>query len=79
MAAASRSLDIDTGGGEFLERLGARPGAVIATEGHPPNVPVAARRPSPLGVAVVHARSAPDNIDQRRDIAARGRIRPSLP
>jgi SAM-dependent methyltransferase len=59
-----RTLDIDTGGGEFLERLAPAPRSVVATEGHPPSVGVAARRLAPLGITVVHAASAPDNVDQ---------------
>jgi SAM-dependent methyltransferase len=59
------SLDIDTGGGEFIERLAPVPGFLVATEGHAPNVPAAARRLAPLGIAVVQAESAPDNVDQQ--------------
>lgn len=59
-----RTLDIDTGGGEFLQRLGPLPGHVVATEGYAPNVTVAGERLASLGVAVVHAESAPDNVDQ---------------
>jgi SAM-dependent methyltransferase len=58
------TLDIDTGGGEFLERLAPAPRSVVATEGHPPNVRVAARRLAPLAITLVQARSAPDNVDQ---------------
>jgi SAM-dependent methyltransferase len=61
------SLDIDTGGGEFIERLRPVPGLLVATEGYVPNVVVAARRLTPFGIAVVHARSAPDNVDQADD------------
>jgi SAM-dependent methyltransferase len=64
IADSRMTLDIDTGGGEFLERIAPRPGAVVATEGHPPNVSVAGRRLAPLGIPVVQARSAPDNVDQ---------------
>jgi SAM-dependent methyltransferase len=59
-----RLLDIDTGGGEFLSRLVPTSTRVVATEGHPPNARVAAERLRPHGFSVVHARSAPDNIDQ---------------
>jgi SAM-dependent methyltransferase len=58
------SLDIDTGGGEFIERSSPMPGFLVATEGYAPNVPVAASRLAPLGIAVVHAESAPDNVEQ---------------
>ena len=45
-----------TGGGERFSRLcdGYR-GTAVATEGWPPNVPVAAARLAPMGVQVVHA------------------------
>lgn len=65
--AAERSrlaLDIDTGGGEFIERLGFRPRSFVATEGYAPNVDLAANRLAPLGIPVVRAASAPDNVDQ---------------
>src|SRR5947207_4665362 len=61
---ADRLLDIDTGGGESLSRLAPTRTRVVATEGHPPNVPVAADRLRPHGFSVVAARSAPDNVDQ---------------
>jgi SAM-dependent methyltransferase len=64
IATSELTLDIDTGGGEFLERVAPARGTVVATEGHPPNVQVAARRLAPLGITVVHAASAPDNVDQ---------------
>jgi SAM-dependent methyltransferase len=66
VATSELTLDVDTGGGEFLERVAPVCGTVVATEGHPPNVPVAARRLAPLGIAVVHAASAPDNVDQSK-------------
>ena len=45
-AAGARSmLDMGTGGGEFLSRLDLRPPRTVATEGWPPNVTVAGRRP----------------------------------
>jgi hypothetical protein len=64
IADSRLTLDVDTGGGEFLEQVGPAPGTIVATEGHPPNVAVAGRRLVPLGVAVVQAASAPDNVDQ---------------
>jgi len=64
MRGSKLALDVDTGGGEFLERMGPVHGSVIATEGHPPNVIVAARRLTPLGIPVVQTASAPDNVDQ---------------
>ena len=49
-------VDMGTGGGERFSRLcdGYR-GTAVATEGWPPNVPVAAARLAPMGVQVVHA------------------------
>jgi SAM-dependent methyltransferase len=46
-------LDMDTGGGEFLSSLQPLPPVTIATEGYPPNVPVAKARLGPLGVEVI--------------------------
>ena len=45
-------LDLGTGGGEFLSRLQPLPDVACATEGYPPNVPIARRRLQPLGVRV---------------------------
>jgi SAM-dependent methyltransferase len=45
-------LDLDTGGGEFLAGLQPIPPETCATEGFPPNVPVAKARLEPLGVKV---------------------------
>jgi SAM-dependent methyltransferase len=64
MGTATRAVDIDTGGGEFLGRMAPFPGFVVATEGHAPNVPIAAELLAPLGVPVVEAQSAPDNVEQ---------------
>jgi len=61
---SDRALDIDTGGGEFLERLRAPHSDLVATEGYGPNVAVAAERLALLRIPVVHAASAPDNADQ---------------
>jgi len=63
IATSELTLDIDTGGGEFLERVAPARGTVVATEGYPPNVQVAARRLVPLGIMVVQAVSAPDIVD----------------
>jgi SAM-dependent methyltransferase len=46
-------LDMGTGGGEFLTSLSHLPAETTATEGYPPNVPVARGRLEPLGVNVV--------------------------
>lgn len=45
-------LDMGTGGGELLSKLQPFPEKVCATEGYPPNVPVAKERLEPLGVEV---------------------------
>ena len=46
-------LDLGTGGGELLSSLRPLPRRTYATEGYPPNVPVAKRRLEPLGVEVI--------------------------
>ena len=46
-------LDMGTGGGELLSTLAPLPPHTFATEGFPPNVPVAHQRLDPLGVQVV--------------------------
>jgi SAM-dependent methyltransferase len=74
--AASRAtsmLDMGTGGGEFLSARRRAAGRNVATEGWPPNVPIAAARLAPLGVAVVHDEGAVDNLDQEAG-PARGRL-----
>jgi SAM-dependent methyltransferase len=50
--SAKSLLDLDTGGGEFLEGLQPLPPGTCATEGYPQNVPVAKARLEPLGVKV---------------------------
>jgi SAM-dependent methyltransferase len=70
-ASAGAMLDMGTGGGERLAALGHRPPRTVATEGWPPNVPTAARRLRPLGVAVVQDEGAADNSAQD---PARGRL-----
>jgi len=45
-------LDLGTGGGEFLASLAPLPPHTRATEGYPPNLPVARERLEPLGVTV---------------------------
>ena len=51
--AAASLLDLGTGGGERLSRLGPFPPLAVATEAYGPNVPIATRRLHPLGVRVV--------------------------
>ena len=70
-ANAATMLDMGTGGGERLSRLEHRPERTVATEGWPPNVPVAARRLRPLGVPVVQDEGAADNVAED---PARGRL-----
>jgi SAM-dependent methyltransferase len=54
LAGARSALDMGTGGGEALLRLvGVLPGDTVATEGWPPNVPVARRNLSPQGIEVM--------------------------
>lgn len=50
--SARSVLDMGTGGGEFLEKLQPFPEQLAATEGYPPNVPIAKERLEPLGVTV---------------------------
>ncbi len=45
-------LDMGTGGGEFLASFAPLPALTAATEGYPPNLPVARARLTPLGVMV---------------------------
>jgi SAM-dependent methyltransferase len=46
-------LDMGTGGGELLASMAPLPNDTWATEGYPPNLPVARARLAPLGVRVV--------------------------
>ncbi|MFT3891767.1 MAG: hypothetical protein QM730_09060 [Anaerolineales bacterium] len=46
-------LDMDTGGGEMLSSFMPLPKNTYATEGYPPNVPIARNRLKPLGVKVI--------------------------
>jgi SAM-dependent methyltransferase len=55
IACTDGLLDVDTGGGELLASLGPLPQGTWATEGWPPNIPVARRRLEPLGVTVLPA------------------------
>ncbi len=54
---AKRFLDMETGGGEFLSSLQPLPEASFATEGYPPNVPVAKKRLEPIGLTVLAVES----------------------
>lgn len=54
LVGAGSALDLGTGGGEvLLELLDALPGDTVATEGWPPNIPVAASSLSAHGIPVV--------------------------
>lgn len=50
LARSTRALDIDTGGGEVLAALAPFAGSVVATEGYPPNIPVAGAALERVGV-----------------------------
>lgn len=63
MQAADRVLDHGTGGGEVLSELGLPRRLLIATEAHPPNVPVAAARLAPKGIPVVQIHGGTFNIN----------------
>lgn len=52
LAGAKSFLDLGTGGGERLASLVPLPSDTPATEGYPPNIPVARARLEPLGVRV---------------------------
>ena len=52
MGSATAVLDMGTGGGELLAELLPVDARVCATEGYPPNLPVARERLEPLGVSV---------------------------
>ncbi len=69
-AAAQAMLDMGTGGGELLAGLAARAPVTVATEAWAPNVPVAAARLAPLGIAVVQVARSPG---QRRPAGRRRR------
>lgn len=53
LRGARAALDLQTGGGEVLAEAGAHPPLMVATEGWPPNLLVAAARLRPLGVVVL--------------------------
>jgi SAM-dependent methyltransferase len=71
-AAHARSLlDMGTGGGEWLARLTPHPPRTVATEGWPPNVPVAAQRLRQAGIRLVQDEGAANNTAEDPD---RGRL-----
>jgi SAM-dependent methyltransferase len=57
MKTSKRFLDMGTGGGELLSTLQPFPDSSYATEGYPPNVPIARNRLEPLGVKVLQVES----------------------
>lgn len=61
-AQAHTMLDVGTGGGEFLSALLPLPPRTLATEAYGPNVRVAHRRLSPLGVPVVQLDDKEGNL-----------------
>ncbi len=70
-ADAASLLDMGTGGGEWLAKLTPHPPRTVATEGWPPNVPVAARRLRHGGIPVVQDEGAADNTAED---PSRGRL-----
>ncbi len=52
--SAGTLLDIGTGGGELLSSVSPLPALTYATESYPPNVEIARKNLSPLGVEVVY-------------------------
>ena len=59
LATVSSALDIDTGGGELLARIGKLPPTMVATESWPPNVAVAKERLARIGVRLVETSTEP--------------------
>jgi SAM-dependent methyltransferase len=59
-APDSTALDLQTGGGEVLSSIPIKPTRVVATEGWKPNVEVACRNLSGLGVQLVESNSISD-------------------
>src|SRR5438552_17584932 len=60
---AASMLDMGTGGGEWLSNR-RHATCTVATESWLPNVPIAAARLGPLGIAVMQDEGAVDNADQ---------------
>jgi SAM-dependent methyltransferase len=67
-ARASWMLDLQSGGGEMLAGLPRVPQLMVATEGYPPNVVVAARRLRPRGAHVVAAQDAGPTLPFRDEV-----------
>lgn len=66
LGGATSVVDIGTGGGELLSSLRPLPRNTLATEGYPPNIPVALRRLKPLGVEVIEACSDDNDMLPQR-------------
>ncbi|HVE91133.1 MAG TPA: SAM-dependent methyltransferase [Actinomycetota bacterium] len=64
IGGSRRFVDLGTGGGEALSRMGPFPAVSFATEAYAPNVGVAAGILRPLGVCVLAVDGAPDNDAQ---------------
>lgn len=60
LSEANSLLDLDTGGGEFLDSFVSLPPKTCATEGYGPNVPVAKRRLASRGVPVFEVDKSKD-------------------
>ncbi len=57
LKTAKSLLDMGTGGGEFLSSIGPLPEKAFATEGYPPNLPIARSKLEPLGIKVLEIKS----------------------
>lgn len=53
LAQVGRALELQTGGGEFLDGIDRLPEVMVATEGWPPNLALARARLGPRGVTVL--------------------------
>lgn len=63
LEGADSALDLGTGGGEvLLDLLGALPADTIATEGWPPNLPVATANLGPHGIPVLAYDAESDHV-----------------
>jgi uncharacterized protein YbaR (Trm112 family) len=63
LRGAGSVLDLGTGGGEHLDRLGPLPPFAVATEAHAPNVSLAAERLVPSGVRLLQVDSNTHHAD----------------
>src|SRR3954451_4994737 len=79
LAASRSALDIDTGGGESLAAGAPFDGFVVATEGYPPNIPVAGANLEAVGVPAGRRRSRARQNRTAGCDARRHRQSPALP